>query len=121
PTNPDPPAMPPPMCTHDGLCAPPEGVEPEKTYVEWDLMDLNGDGYPDFVFNSRTTEFEFSWPHIRDHDVALTVGHFQLPVDNRILAAFNIVGVRLQENEPNPSFAQSVSLSNPGEIFGVGL
>src|SRR5262245_26283182 len=24
----------------------------ERTFIEWELLDLNGDGYPDFVFNT---------------------------------------------------------------------
>jgi hypothetical protein len=27
-------------------------VEPEDTFVEWQVRDINGDGYPDFVFDS---------------------------------------------------------------------
>lgn len=30
---------------------------PESTTVEWELSDINGDGYPDFVFNSVPTKF----------------------------------------------------------------
>ena len=30
---------------------------PESTTLEWELRDINGDGYPDFVFNSVPTQF----------------------------------------------------------------
>jgi hypothetical protein len=46
-----------------------EGVEqqvvargPEHTFVEWQLMDVNGDGYPDFVFNSSPVDFQLNPP-----------------------------------------------------------
>lgn len=35
---------------------------PERTIVEWQLSDLNGDGYPDFVFNSTPVRFQLLKP-----------------------------------------------------------
>jgi hypothetical protein len=32
----------------------------EKTYVEWELTDFNGDGYPDFVFDASPVYHEAS-------------------------------------------------------------
>ena len=41
-------------CAGGVFTATPDG--PERTFVEWELMDLNGDGYPDFVFNSAPVD-----------------------------------------------------------------
>jgi RHS repeat-associated protein len=30
---------------------------PQETYVEWEVRDINGDGYPDVVFNSSPVQF----------------------------------------------------------------
>lgn len=35
---------------------------PEKTYTEWDVTDVNGDGYPDFVFNRNPVDIIGSGP-----------------------------------------------------------
>lgn len=44
------------------ICPPSNVVAPERTFVEWELTDLNGDGYPDFVFNSLPLEFKLVEP-----------------------------------------------------------
>lgn len=118
PSSPSPPAL---YCMQDGMCAPPGGIEPERTYVEWELADLNGDGYPDFVFNSAPVEFEFM--PLTNSSNPVRVGNsqskFRLPASNQVRAAFNDVGVRFSVDEPNP-FALSVSLLAPSPDFGVG-
>ncbi len=35
---------------------------PERTFVEWELTDLNGDGYPDFIFDSTPVDFQVKQP-----------------------------------------------------------
>jgi RHS repeat-associated protein len=107
-----------PECIETDACAPPMGYEPEKTFIEWELTDLNGDGYPDFVFNSTPVDFVLA-PGVEgvhcgpDGTGAVFIGEtsstFQLPATNQVRAAYNIVGVRFDTNEQNP-FARSVSL-----------
>jgi hypothetical protein len=46
---------PPPICIQPGVCRPNDGIE--KSFVEWDLLDVNGDGYPDMVYNSLPADF----------------------------------------------------------------
>ncbi len=82
----------------------------ESTYVEWQLLDMNGDGYPDFVFDSTPVDFQLVPPQI-DGTVkgqpygGLTWVNFgprggadpREPA-NEVLAAFNVLGVRFDEN-----------------------
>lgn len=74
-------------------------VTGEKTFTEWELRDHNGDGYPDVVFNSSPTRnADFTPPPFSDgggHHLHVT--HAFGPIaagDNRVLAMFNVVGVR---------------------------
>ncbi|MBV8186064.1 MAG: VCBS repeat-containing protein, partial [Alphaproteobacteria bacterium] len=69
---------------------------PERTYVEWELADLNGDGYPDFVFDSDPVIFQSTTPPIppRPFDGAIVDGQawqrFAPKTTNEIRAAFNV-------------------------------
>ena len=51
-------------------------VGPEVTHTEWELMDINGDGYPDFVLNSAPIE-------------SVSVGGFSAPVEDPVLPPSN--------------------------------
>ena len=77
------------------------GRGPERTFVEWQLVDLNGDGYPDFIFNSDPVDFQLQVPSStpRPVDGATRDGPFWGQFapgkgTNEIRAAFNIRGVR---------------------------
>jgi RHS repeat-associated protein len=102
-TNTNLPPPPPPVCIAEG-CAPAPGVE--RTFIEWELLDLNGDGYPDFVFNSRPVEFAFPPPTSPPNPLRPWVGdttnQFQLRDDSQMRAAFNIVGVHLDTTVNDP-------------------
>ena len=103
---------------------------PEQTYIEWELNDLNGDGYPDFVFNSSPVDFQLNPPNVVTH-----IGGAVFPTDfgvsgplpvqfsprstNRIRAMFNVLGVRFYTDD-NP-FSQSVDLIASEPELGVGM
>ena len=100
--------------------------EPERTLIEWELSDLNGDGYPDFVFNSTPVRFQLMRPQnppglgeddVRYGDVWVP---FAPAAVNQVRAAYNIVGVRFDYDEPNP-FARSVTLQANDAEDGVGV
>jgi hypothetical protein len=113
----------PPNCFDDDMCASPAGEEPEETFVEWELTDLNGDDYPDFVFNSAPVEIRripTAAPSGTIWWVGETQSIFQLPETNELRAAYNIVGVRFDVDEPSP-FALSVPLQAPGSELGVAM
>lgn len=69
---------------------------PEKSFVEWEVRDINGDGYPDFVFNSSPVVFTpdkpptngGSPPLLLTNEVA-TVG---LAANNRVEGVLNVQG-----------------------------
>jgi RHS repeat-associated protein len=123
---------PPPICIQPGICKPPAGIE--KTFVEWDLLDLNGDGYPDFAYNSAPVNYVVT-PGTNgrpfDHGNGWfgdTHNVFALPVTTSVRVAFNILGVHL-DSDPDASspFARSIpvnlpELSLPGAVpQGVAL
>ena len=73
----------------------------EKSFVEWEVKDINGDGYPDFVYNSSPAEVLSDGPptHYLTHYLLrpemLRVGLFGEPDDhpNRVNAVFNVRGL----------------------------
>jgi RHS repeat-associated protein len=93
----------------------------ERTYVEWELIDLNGDGYPDFVFNSSPADFQGNKPATKGlydgyiqgtngkGSAGLTWQFFEPRVTNEVRASFNVLGVRFStDSDP---FAQSILLT----------
>ena len=106
-------------------CAPPPGTSPERTYVEWEVSDLNGDGYPDVVFNSLPVDFSLMRPPVADPRegqvwIGLRESVFELPSTNAIRARYNVVGAKFANSELNP-FSRSVALPAAGSRFGVGM
>ena len=103
-----------------GGCNPPQGQDlsrddfgainlGEKTITEWELRDINGDGYPDFVYNGSIVAVVFS---ALDHDPSppaqpgVFVGQFQETQESTIVdivgstdvkALINVAGVHLLE------------------------
>jgi RHS repeat-associated protein len=119
------PPAPPQVCLegHPSLCLPTIEDEPERTFTEWELSDLNGDGYPDFVFNSSAVDFrpEPPVPPVQNHVyVGPAQNRFGPARTNLVQAAFNVVGVRFQAVEEHP-FSNSVSLNAPGPEHGVEM
>lgn len=89
---------------------------PERTFVEWELADLNGDGYPDFVFNSTPVDFQLDPPpsYPGTHTGAIRSGdafwhQFAPSINNQVRAAYNVVGVRFDTN--HSAFSRSVALT----------
>ena len=93
------------------------------TIVEWEVRDVNGDGYPDFVFNSspvafgrRTTPFPANprdWEEVAQTKVTFPT----LSSTNRIDAMLNVAGIRSQDapdpshpNDFGPSFSDPITL-----------
>ena len=121
--NPPSPLM--PCQGHDGdTCYHPAfPPEPERTYVEWELSDLNGDGYPDFVFNSSPTVYRpqpYGPSDPRYTYVGPAHNNFGPASTNLILASFNNIGVRFQDDE-RYAFSQSRGLNAARPDFGVGM
>ncbi len=111
---------------------------PEHTIVEWELSDLNGDGYPDFVFNSTPVDFQLVKPAT---DLGQVIGQVWpgdfgvggplwrtlgtqrrriagvVTATNEVRIAFNVLGVRFDTSNP---FARSVPLQVPLAEWGVG-
>jgi hypothetical protein len=100
-------------------------IEPrgsERTFTEWELTDLNGDGYPDFVFNSSPVDFQVDKPAPRrpGEDIVLSRSawhQFAPRLTNEVRAAFNVVGVRFDTN--HDPFSRSVNLRVNSPEWGV--
>ena len=117
---------------------------PEQTSVEWDLIDVNGDGYPDFVFDSSPVDWYASPPsqHGAPNTDTGIVGEWvefgpqqqnnqwavngrqpcnKAPQDcanaNDIKVAYNVAGIRFDVDQN--VFSNYVSLSAPGTNMGV--
>jgi len=98
---------------------------PERTFVEWDLRDLNGDGYPDFVFNSTPVNFQFHapCPTANPHPVVGAVCPRDFGIGGKVFAPFapasgnairamlNVLGVRFYTDDD--PFARSFDLLAP--------
>ena len=118
---------PPRVCMQDHSCAPDAGVE--STYVEWQLQDLNGDGYPDFVFNTNPVELyvapgsgtdgQFYGPN-QDTWVGLTQSTFAMPTSSGVRVAYNIIGNHW-DTIGQYAFAPSIELPVPKPEWGVAL
>lgn len=101
---------------------------PEKTFTEWEFKDINGDGYPDVVFNSSPVEFRTHLPTEEDHpnheivferrDVLVAPEQ-----SNRIEAVLNVGGLFIKDDSSygastDPFSAESVLV--PRSECGVG-
>jgi hypothetical protein len=93
----------------------------DDEYLEWDIRDINGDGYPDVVFNSsqvvaskrRTVDTTPQKPTpnalaytVDDYSVGLVGGS-----NNAIDAMFNVMGTRLINGESDV-FSTAVRIVN---------
>lgn len=109
----------------------------ERTFVEWELNDLNGDGYPDFAFNStpvlsRTDPAATSPPRLpasEDERRALrsqpflkreTLIPFGPASANRVRASLNMAGARFGADLTRPTFTRSVDMQVASANVGVG-
>jgi YD repeat-containing protein len=94
-----------PLGFQTGQCiGPPEESGSEKTFTEWEVSDLNGDGYPDVAFNSLPVEIStvdegFPEPPFDTNEIQWTVissvTRAQVPDPTRIEAVFNLLGVNV--------------------------
>jgi RHS repeat-associated protein len=111
---------------------PPDEIKPEKTITEWALKDINGDGYPDFIYNDSPVAYT--------RDLAEEVGYYlrlptapgtdagqhavtQTPVDiagsREVMALINTAGVHLANG--NFDFASPIPLLVGGTDDGCGV
>jgi RHS repeat-associated protein len=94
-----------PLGFQTGDCiGPPEEDGLEITFTEWEVSDLNGDGYPDVAFNSLPVEITTQEegfperpfdPNEIQYTVISSVTRAQLPDPTRIEAVFNLLGVHV--------------------------
>lgn len=94
----------------------PYAVGPEVTYLEWEFTDLNGDGYPDFVFDTTPADFQVVSPRTPTNPkkgevtrVQRVWVQFKVGTTNHIEAAFNVLGVLFDVDRD--AFAKPVLLT----------
>jgi RHS repeat-associated protein len=115
----------PPECPGDPSIV--EIASGEKTYVEWDLIDLNGDGYPDFVFDSKPVDVQGFEPCPLPAGATGTINQHSLiqfspggcNLSNEVRASFNVVGVRFDTDRD--AFSLPVILFAAAPEQGVAL
>lgn len=72
--------------------------QPEQTYTEWELTDINGDGYPDFVFaESPATVVGPPKPSDGSGSSLTVTGtyHFKIAGSSTIDVAYNVAGLAM--------------------------
>jgi len=96
----------------------------EVTYLEWDFTDLNGDGYPDFVFDSTPVDFQLIPPSLPRPYIGQVARYSKVwesfspqQSSNDVLASFNVLGVRFDSDRD--VFAQPVSLQINSPNLGI--
>jgi hypothetical protein len=95
-------------------------LHPERTWTEWEFSDLNGDGYPDVVFNSSPVRYVSGGPPKEYlgleivNEERFTLGPVVLP--NPVRAALNVRGVfissDLTSTATDPFSAPQVLIQN---------
>jgi hypothetical protein len=107
-----------------GLCDGPEQSDgPETTFTEWEFTDVNGDGYPDVVFNSspvgvaiEETPVPSDPPPEPDLPAWVTSSSTSIPTlpsSNGIDAVLNVLGVRFGvDAQP---FSPAVRIRTPAQ------
>jgi RHS repeat-associated protein len=90
----------------------------EFTYIEWELADVNGDGYPDFVFDSTPVDFQVTPPPSTpkpNKGAVQGAAKVWLPFapssTNHLEVALNVLGVRFDTDRD--VFAQPIMLLVP--------
>ncbi|HSR96114.1 MAG TPA: toxin TcdB middle/N-terminal domain-containing protein, partial [Kofleriaceae bacterium] len=86
-----------------GCTGPPDSDGPETTYTDWEVTDVNGDGYPDVVFNASRVTFadeDSGEPTLHPSKAPewlteIAVSTPLLPDSNHIDAMLNVAGVRI--------------------------
>ena len=111
------------QCSGVGGALIPGSVGPEVTYTEWEVKDINGDGYPDVVFNSSPVDLVLIVPDApgATGNILTAPAVFKpQPVrgDNNVDAVLNTRGV-LFASEGNP-FSDPVTIK-PNTLCGVSL
>jgi RHS repeat-associated protein len=105
--------------------------EGELTITEWDLIDLNGDGYPDVVFNSAPFQLVslssrpsfVPTPPNEEHFTIATEEQVEVrpvswingkpnPIDNHIDAVINVLGVHFDDG--NYLFSSPITILDEG-------
>ncbi|WP_158625570.1 RHS repeat-associated core domain-containing protein [Corallococcus carmarthensis] len=111
-----------PGCGPTGAVA---SADPEKTYTEWEVTDVNGDGFPDVVFNSSPIEVKAYAPGYNGgSDGQIVYADFAVKVQptltdgNAVQAVFNTYGVMLSDSVT--AFSSPITLK-PNAACGVGL
>jgi RHS repeat-associated protein len=97
----------------------------EKTYTEWEIRDVNGDGFPDLVFNSsRVDVVPLGGPFLPGFPGEVANTQLRLEVQplqgdgNKVDAVLNLYGLFIEQN--SPVFSAPITLKE-GTSCGVGL
>jgi RHS repeat-associated protein len=92
---------------------------PEQTFVDYEVRDINGDGYPDVVFNSSPIIYTGSGPpHGNEqHELSEQRMTFGPAVPNQIEVVFNVGGVFISSQATDPFSSPQVLTS--GSTCGV--
>lgn len=101
----------------------PRKVKPEKSITEWALKDVNGDGYPDFVYNEgRIVHANPFYPPSSPGNVLGQTVTVRIPAglygSKKVMALVNTIGMHMT-NSSDVAFASPIMLTDDG--CGVAL
>jgi hypothetical protein len=108
-------------CTGTRTTLQPAGVE--QTFVEWEVLDVNGDGYPEVVFNASATQLTGDKPITFAGNTELFKRTFTLRRVGSadVYAAFNVAGAAIyNDNDQHDPFSAAAVLISNRSVFVNG-
>lgn len=103
---------------HEDEYGDPDSYGAVTSFTEWDLRDLNGDGFPDFVYNTKGIDFidkqDAGYTHASSHYPEMQDG-------NQVAVMYDVAGIALRDAPAGDDgdFSYPEMAATPNEQCGV--